>query len=140
MKEFNEFGPFAVGEICVIVSGRRPDLIGTEVTIMANQTWVTDRISGRVIFAYETNLVVGGVSIYARESTLRRRKPPATDKGEQALNSLIREWSAAPALPVVEERRESVSAHMVAYDNLRAAIAVDGMVQRIEREIARSAQ
>lgn len=97
---FNEFGPFAVGEVCTIIGARHfPELIGSDVTITSPLGWYTNMLDGGVYQAYDVDLRHLGYNVAVPERFLRRRKPPTTDSSERAFMDQIRKLAdKAPQL------------------------------------------
>lgn len=93
-EQFNEYGPFAVGEICRVVRADNfPELLGREVTIVARRRRLINSITGKPYDGYLTDLFHNGVRIGAPESYLRRRKPPAADSNERMYVQMWRDMA-----------------------------------------------
>lgn len=114
-EQFNDRGPFRVGEVCIIVKTMSfPELLGREVTIIAPPGHGVIAKSGDLIIGYEVDLVHKGLRIGVPEDCLRRKRPPTT--GEQ----IIRAMFDAP--PV--ERRETTTAWQAQYSTMQALMAM----------------
>lgn len=101
-KPFNEFGPFAVGEVCRIVwSDSAPQIIGTEVKI-TSAPGPRKSINGEKWIGYGTDLCVDGIPIHPPEDYLRRVKPPASDASERMHMQRWREMADKVVRPVGE--------------------------------------
>lgn len=93
-EQFNEFGPFAVGEVCRIVGAEYfPELIGREVTIAGPRQRATDTRSGEPYDGYPVDMIYKGYYIIAQESCLRRRRPPTSDSNERMYMKKWREMA-----------------------------------------------
>ena len=91
---FNDRGPFAVGEICVIVAVRNcPELLGSEVTITSASKWAINVIDGERYQGYDTDLIHRGFMVAVPEDKLRRRRPPAADSSERMHMQLWRDMA-----------------------------------------------
>lgn len=91
-EQFNEFGPFAVGEICRIVRcDTYPELVGREVMIAEPCQRLIETKTGEAYDGYRTDLTYKNSRVCPPESYLRRRKPPTEYKGERLIATLIRE-------------------------------------------------
>jgi hypothetical protein len=88
-EQFNEFGPFAVGEICrVIHSDTCPELIGSEVEIRSAPL-LRGQPDGATWYGYETDIP----HFAPPESYLRRRRPPAADSNERMYVQMWRDMA-----------------------------------------------